>query len=128
MKGQALVTLIFFMLFATTVTTAAVFVIATNSISGAKLQEGTIAYQAAESGIDNALVRLLRDPVHYTGETGLVVGSGTVDITISGAGTIANPYIILSKGKKGSFVKQIQATAHFDSMQQLILDSQKEVF
>lgn len=128
MKGQALVTLIFFMVFATTVTTAAIFVIATNSISGAKFQEGAIAYQVAQSGADNALVRLLRNPTTYTGETGLTVGAGTADITVTGSGTVASPYIIVSKGKKGNFTKQLQVTAHFDNNQQLIVDSQKEIF
>ncbi len=125
MRGQALVTLIFFMVFATAVTTAAVFVIATNSISGAKFQEGTVAYQIAQSGADNALVRLLRDP-SYPGET-LSVGSGSAIVTITGTGTIADPYIILSKGKKGNFTKQIQVTAQYINSQMSVI-SQKELF
>ncbi len=125
MKGQALVTLIFFMVFATTVTTAAVFVIATNSISGAKFQEGSIAYEIAQSGADNALVRLLRNPA-YTGET-LSVGSGSAIVSVTGTGTVGDPYIILSKGMNGYFVKQIQVTAQLVNSQMSVI-SQKEIF
>ncbi|HSW87853.1 MAG TPA: hypothetical protein VLG12_01700 [Candidatus Saccharimonadales bacterium] len=123
MKGQALVTLIFFMLFATTVTTAAVFVIATNSISGAKLQEGTIAYQAAESGADEAVLRFIRDS-SYTGagET-LTIGKATATIQRSGSG----PYIFLSTGRLGNFVKKVQVTVDYQNNIVTIVEK-KEIF
>lgn len=123
--GQALVTLIFFTIIATTVTTAAVLVIATNSISGARFQEGAITYQIAQSGADNALVRLLRNP-SYTGET-VSVGSGNAIITVTGTGTVPDPYIIVSKGQKGFYTKQIQVTATYVNDQMNVI-SQKEVF
>lgn len=123
MKGQALVTLIFFMLFATTITTAAIFVIATNSISGAKFQEGVIAYQVAESGADEAVLRFIRDP-NYTGagET-LIVGDGTAIVQRSGSG----PYVFLSTGRVGNFVKKVQVTVDFQNNTLTVLEK-KEVF
>lgn len=125
MKGQALVTLIFFTLIATTVTTAAIFVIGVNSISGTRLQEGTVAYQIAQSGTDNALVRLLRDP-GYVGET-MSIGSGSATILVTGSGTTASPYIITSKGQKGFYIKKVEATATYEN-NTLNVISQKEVF
>lgn len=125
MKGQALVTLIFFMVIATTVTTAAILVIAVNSISGTRLQEGVIAYQVAQSGADNALIRVLRDPT-YTGET-LNIGSGSATIQVAGSGTVASPYVITSKGRNGFYVKSVEVRA---TNQNDILNviSRKEIF
>ncbi len=125
MKGQALVTLIFFMVFATTVTSAAVLVIIVNSLSGSRFQEGAIAYQVAQSGADNALIRILRDP-SYVGET-LTVGSGSATIQATGSGTVVNPYIITSTGQIGNFKKKVQVTATYVNEQLSVL-SQKEVY
>lgn len=125
MRGQALVTMIFFTVIATTVTTAAIMVIAVNSLSGSKFQEGAIAYQIAQSGADEALIRLLRNPTYGGGN--LSVGSGSATITVTGTGTAADPYQILSKGQLRNFVKQIQLSAVYEDEQLEVL-SQKEVF
>lgn len=125
MKGQALVTLIFFTVIAVSVTTAAIFVIGVNSISGTRLQEGTVAYQVAQSGVDNALIRLLRNP-GYTGET-LDIGSARAIVLVSGAGTAADPYVISSRGQNGSFVKKIEVRAKYEN-DELDIISQKEVY
>src|ERR1700722_5696827 len=71
-RGQALITLLFFAIVGITVTSAAVVMILVNSLSGTKQQQGDIAYDIAQSGAENGLIRLLRDP-SYTGET-LAVG------------------------------------------------------
>ncbi len=126
MKGQALITLIFFSIIAMTVTTAAVLIIAVNSISGTKFQQSEVAYQTAQSGAENGLVRVLRDPANYTGET-LTVGSGSAEITKSGSGTSADPYIILSKGQVGNFTRQVQISATYINNQMTVI-SQKEIF
>ncbi len=126
MKGQALVTLLFFTIFAITVTTAAVVVVVANSKSGVKFQEGSVAFQVAQSGADNAVIRLLRDP-GYTGETDLQVGKGLADISVIGSGIIADPYIIISTGKVGDFVKTIEVTVTYEENEMEVI-SQKEVF
>jgi hypothetical protein len=125
MRGQALVTLIFFMIFATTVTAAAVVVMYVNSLSGARLQDSSIAYQAAQSGADNALIRLLRNP-SYAGET-LPVGSGSATITVVGSGTTIDPYVITSSGDVRSFIKKIEVRATYENNRMNVV-SQKEVF
>ncbi|HUQ84938.1 MAG TPA: hypothetical protein VM077_01315 [Candidatus Limnocylindrales bacterium] len=125
MKGQALVTLIFFTVIATTVTTAAILVIGVNSISGTRVQEGVVAYQIAQSGADNALIRLLRDP-SYVGET-LSVGSGSATVQVVGSGTTISPYVISSKGQKGFYIKKVEVNARYEN-ETLNVISHKEVF
>ncbi len=100
--GQALVTLLFFMVIALTITTTAILVMAINSLTASKLEQGSTAYSVAESGIENALLRLLRNP-NYTGET-LVVGSGSAQIVVTGTTTKT----ITSTGTSGNFVRKIQ--------------------
>lgn len=121
-NGVALITLLFFTVIAINITAAAVVIVIVNSLSGAKVQQGMVAYQIAESGIENAKLRLLRDP-EYTGET-LTVGSGTVTTSVEKNGY---QYTILSKGTFGNFQRQIQAVASY-SASLLTITSQQEVF
>jgi len=122
MRGQALISLLFFMIIAMNVTAAAVVILVANSLSGTKFQQGSIAYQIAQTGIENAKIRLLRD-ASYTGET-LPVGLGNAVITISKNGT---QYTILSKGTIGNFIRQIQVVTTY-SNNLLTVTSQQEIF
>lgn len=125
MRGQVLVTLLFFTVIATAVSSAAILVITENLLSGSRFQEGVIAYQIAQSGADNALIRILRDP-SYSGET-LNIGSGSAAISVMGSGTSADPYIILSSGKKGQNVKKIEVKAiYIDNLLDVV--ALREVF
>ena len=125
MRGQALITLLFFTVIGITVTSAAVAMIYVNSLSGTKQQQGEVAYEIAQSGAENGIIRLLRNP-GYTGET-LPVGSGSATITVSGTGSSGNPYIILSKGTSGIFVREVQVTATYQN-NLLTVTSRKEVY
>lgn len=120
-SGQALVTLLIFMVIGITVTSAAVVLIMTGSQSSSKFQEGLIAHQIAESGAENAMLRLLRNP-SYTGET-LTVGDGTATITVTGS----NPKTIQSTGVNGNFRRTIQVIAD-DSSGPLTVTSWREIF
>jgi hypothetical protein len=86
-SGQTLVALLAFMAMSIVLTSAATVVTLTNAQTSSKYSLGQEALRFAESGADNALQRLLRDP-NYTGET-LTVGTGTAIITVSGSGTKA---------------------------------------
>ena len=122
MKGQALITLLFFTVIATTVTSAAVMIILVNSLNGTKFQQGSIAYEIAQSGVENAKSRLLRD-ANYTGEV-FPVGDGNATITVAKNGT---QYTILSKGQVGNFTRQIQVVATY-SASLFTVSSQQEVY
>ena len=119
-QGQALVTLLFFMIIAITVTSGAVMIMLSNSLSASKFDQGNSTYYVAESGIENALIRLLRDP-NYTGET-LPVDSGNAIISISGT----NSKTIISIGKIGNFSRTIQVTADYTN-NILTIQSWKEI-
>ena len=66
-KGQALVSLIVFISIAMIIISAMVTIIASNSILNSINQQSLQVKQAAENGIENALLNLLRNPA-YTGE------------------------------------------------------------
>lgn len=124
-KGQALLTLLVFAIIGITITSAAIVMILVNSLSGTKQQQGEIAYEIAQSGADNGLIRTLRDP-SYTGET-LPVGSGSATITKNGSGTIGNPYVIVSKGTNGNFVRTVEINATYQN-NILVVTSRKEIY
>lgn len=126
-KGQALITLLVFMIIGLTITSAAIVMILVNSTSGARQQQGELAYQIAQSGVENAKLRVLRTPPpQYTGET-LPVGNGQAVIIVTGSGTVADPYVILSKGELGSFIRQVEVRARYqDNLFQIT--SEQEVF
>ncbi|MCJ7740758.1 hypothetical protein MUP32_05620 [Candidatus Microgenomates bacterium] len=119
-RGQVLVTILFFMIIAITVTSGTVMIMLSNSLSASKFDQGNSAYYVAESGIENALVRLLRDPM-YTGET-LPVDSGNAIISISGT----NPKTIISIGRIGNFSRTIEVTADYTN-NILTVQSWKEI-
>lgn len=126
-RGQALITLMVFMIIGLTITSASIVMILVNSNSGTRQQQGELAYQVAQSGAENAVLRVLRTPPpQYTGET-LSIGSGQAVITVSGSGTSADPYVILSRGQVGNFVRQVEVRAEYqNNLFQIV--SEQEVF
>lgn len=122
-KGQALITLLFFTVIGITITSAAVVMIVVNSLSGTKQQQGEIAYEVAQSGMDEALIRFLRNP-NYTGESKFQVGSGSADISRAGTGP---SYTFTSIGTLGLFVRKVQATVTYNN-NLLQVTSRKEIY
>ncbi len=105
-KGQALVILLVFMAIAITVATSAAMIFVGIQKSTTSLEVSTNAYMVAESGIENALMRLLRDP-YYSGET-LTVGDGIATISATGQGAS-----IISTARVGNYIRSIKVTAGF---------------
>lgn len=104
-SGQALVALLAFMATAVTLTTAATMVTVANVQSTSRYGLGQEALELAETGADNALLRLQRDPA-YAGET-LTLANGTATITVSGS----SPKTITVVGKSGNFRRTVQVVA-----------------
>ncbi|MFA9288341.1 MAG: hypothetical protein ACEQSA_00480 [Weeksellaceae bacterium] len=100
--GQTMITLLVFMVVAISVTSTAVVVTINNSQGSSDVSRGIEANQIAESGAENALFRLLRDPT-YAGES-LAVGNGTATVTVTGT----DPKTITSVGRVVNTVKTIQ--------------------
>lgn len=108
-KGQALITLLFFIIIGVTITTAAAVVLLGNNSTTSTVEQGTTAYYAAESGIESALVTLLRNPA-YTGET-MSVGNATVIIQV----TQGNPIVITATGTYANTLRKIQAKVVYNN-------------
>jgi hypothetical protein len=106
-KAQTIVMLLVFMSVAFTITTASVLLSISNSQSNTRLQASNEALAVAESGMENALLRLLRGP-SYTGET-LPVGDGEATISLTGT----SPVVITSVGQIGDYTKTVRVTGSF---------------
>ena len=104
-SGQTVVALLIFMLLAMTLTFTATMVIIANLQTDNVYQNGEEALQNAQTGVENALMRLERDST-YTGET-MTLTYGTVTITVSGT----SPKTIVSTGGYGNLVRTVTATA-----------------
>jgi DUF971 family protein len=107
-KGQTLVIFLVFMVMAVTITSAAAAIVMTNSIGASSFEQSQIAYNVAESGIENGILRVLRNPA-YTGEI-LSVGEGQATISVTGT----NSVIITSLGRFGNYSRRLQVTAGYN--------------
>lgn len=120
-KGQALVTLLVFMVVSIIITTAAIEIIFVNSLSTSKLEQGINTYYLAESGIENGILRLLRNP-NYTGET-LALEDGTIVVEVLGV----DPIVITSTATANNTLRKIQAEMVYNNGV-LTLSSWKEIY
>lgn len=110
--------LLFFMLIGITVTTAAVHILINNVTGASTVEQSTLAYATAESGVENALLRMLRDS-QYGGET-LIFGGGTVVTTVL-SGTIT------AIGTVGGATRKVQVqTVYYNDI--LTVSSWKEIY
>lgn len=110
-SGQALVTLLIFLMMALAIGTAASFIIAANSQATTNIQEGLIGRQMADSGVEIAYLKILRNNYTYTGET-INVGSGSVVVAVTWNGTRA---AIESTATNGNFVKKVESIVTYDN-------------
>ena len=116
-KGQALVTLLFFVIIGITIISAEAIVLYTNILSASTAEQGADAYYIAESGIEEGLLRIIRDS-NYSGGT-LIVGSGNVAIEVDN-GTIT------ATGTYNNVVRKIQAETTYNNGV-LTIDSWREI-
>ena len=106
-RGQTLVIFLVYIVIAMTVISVAVAILVTNTIGSSHAEQSRMAYVIAESGMENALIRLLRNPA-YPGEI-LPVGSGQSTITLAGT----DPIVVTSEGSQGDFSRRIQVSVRF---------------
>lgn len=115
-KGQALVSLMMFVLVAMTVITSTITSVISNTRASSEGQQAVDAYYVAEAGAENALMRILRDP-SYTGET-LPVGNNTALITVSGS-------TITSTGQVNNLTRKIQVVTSYNNNQMIVTSWQE---
>ena len=106
--GQALITLLFFMIIGITLLAAAAIVTLSNVASTTAAEQGTIAYFDAESGIEDALLLLLRYPPTstspYTGGT-TVYSQGQAVVTVNAT---SSTITVTSTGTYMSAMRKVQ--------------------
>jgi hypothetical protein len=105
--GQALVVLLVFMTVGVMVTFATTLLSAYSITLSSSSQLTDLSVDVAESGMENAILRLLRDPA-YTGET-LTLPDGTATITVTGTSTKT----ITSVGVAGNYRHTVVTTATY---------------
>lgn len=105
--GHALAALLVFSAVAMVLLTATVAAAITSTKQVSSYDRSHEALYIAESGVENALFRLLRDPA-YAGEN-LPVGDGIATITVSGI----DPVTITSVGTVAGFERTIVVTAGY---------------
>lgn len=104
-----MIILLFFMSVAITVTSASIMSIIINSTSTNIFQLGTNSLSVAESGAENALLRILRNP-DFSGEN-LTVAGGTVNVTVTGSSTKT----IISQAYVGNTSRKIEVVADYNN-------------
>ncbi len=122
-RGQALIMLLFFIVVAMIISTAATIIVASNSIASTTLSEGIIAKEMADSGIEAAMLGILRGNDAYTGETINSLNGGEVVVTVSGTTTKT----IDSVATNGNFVKKVEVTVPYTDNELRTPSSWKEV-
>lgn len=121
-KGQTLVILLVFVALAITVALAAVAVIVSNTASASKFELGAVTAQAAESGTEVALIKLLRDP-NYTGES-FTIDTASVTVNVVGGDTKT----VTSTASMGDFIRKVQTIVNFSSDGKMTITSWKEAY
>lgn len=121
-NGQALITLLVFVAIFLIIGMASIIMMIVNSQTSAKFEQSVVTLHIAESGAENAILQLLRNP-NYIGET-LPVGTGNTTITVTDIG--GNQKKIISVGKDGNFLRTLQVIIS-DSGNILTIVSWKEV-
>jgi len=103
-EGQALITLLFFVLIGFTIISASAVMIFNNIQATSINERADYAHTIAESGVDEALIRLIRDP-SYTGTAPgqpLSVNGGSVEISVVNG-------VITTTGTYSNSIRKIRA-------------------
>ncbi len=120
-SGQAVVTVLFVVVIGMLVTTGAVMTLLNAYQSLTNQELGREAFAAAEAGVENGMLRLLRD-TSYTGETITFPGGKTAVVTV-----VQSPDIVMvSTGTVNNVSRKIQVNAHITDMN-IIVDTWREI-
>lgn len=120
-KGQAMIMMVMVVILLTSITTTAVLMITTNLLSTMREEQGGKTIAIAESGAENALLRLLRDP-DYSGEV-VLIGPGSAEITVTGDDVNKS---IESVASAYGFTRKVVVESRFEDGN-LVIDSWKEL-
>lgn len=111
MQGEALITFLFFVTIGIMIISAVAVILFVNELSASTVETGTDAYYVAESGMENALLTLLRNP-SYTGET-IAVGGGVATVTVSNLNQ--NTLIATATGSFANTIRKIEVQTVYNN-------------
>ena len=117
-RGSVLVTLLIFVATGIIVTSGAVTVSLINTQGTSKFSQGEAALVVADSGAEEALLRVLRDPNFTTTNTPLSVGEETATINVSGNSSKT----VQSAGMSGNNRRTVQVSGSWTSSQFVLID------
>lgn len=109
-SGQTMIILVFFVVTALAVVVAAIFIMSASLTATADLENGMEVKQLADSGAEEALIRLERDP-SFSGES-YTVGDTSISITISGSTTYT---IDVTATSSNNFVRKVEVLANYNN-------------
>jgi type II secretory pathway component PulK len=121
-KGMALVSVIIFSAVAMIVITMAISLSILTAQANRQLLQGQQALHVAESGVENALMQLLRNPA-YNQET-LIIGNGTAIINV---GTPNGQRTVNVVGTVGSATRTVEVVID-DTNGTMTVESWREIF
>ena len=109
-SGQVAIMLVLIVVVLTTITTAVVAIGVSSTRDTTSLSIGEEALMISQSGAENAILRLLRNP-SYAGEANLPIGAGSATIEVTGTGplTVTSTGTILSMVRRTQVVVEIIA-------------------
>ncbi|MEI8232702.1 MAG: hypothetical protein WCG44_03065 [bacterium] len=102
-SGQVAIMLVLIVVVLTTITTAVVAIGVSSTRDTTSLSIGEEALMISQSGAENAILRLLRNP-SYVGEANLPIGAGSATIEVTGTG----PLTVVSTGTILGMVRRTQ--------------------
>ena len=110
-NGQALISVLFIAIIGMTIATGAITSLMSVFAKTSKEEVAALAYEAAEGGVENGIMRIVRDP-SYTGETLTYDANTTAVVSISTASGV----VITSVGTVGAVARKIVVTGHFTNL------------
>ena len=126
-KGQALITMIFIASIGITIILAAAILIFQNIKGTSLVEQGTVSYYAAESGAQEGILRLIRDP-SYTGTPqnqplAIYIDGNPVTVTIQASAVSG---IVTSSATFNNTVRKIQVQTVYNNYVRTVI-SWKEI-
>ena len=121
-EGQALVTLLFFMVMGITITSAAAVILITNIRATSKVEQSTMAYYIAESGAEEGMLQIVRNPT-FAGTKTVSLNGGSATVSA----TQGNPITIVSTGQYNNFIRKVQIQTVYNNGK-IVIQSWKEIY
>jgi len=110
LTGQAMIMVLFITIIGISIITGAMYAVYNAIGLSSQSELGLLARSAAETGIENALIRFIRDP-SYTGETMQLDSNRIVTITVVGT----TKTTITAVGTIGFTSQRVQAVVYYNN-------------